>query len=95
MQSELLRIITRWGQSGQGEGGRNGDKDDATGDDDEAKAEDDDSSCVTSSIATDFDASPRSANHGSLHGRPARALQTRAAFLNGKAIVSIVFLGGG
>jgi hypothetical protein len=84
MRSELLRIITRWEQSGQGEGGRNGDEDDATGDNDEAKAEDDDSSCFTSSTATDFDASPRSANHDSLHGRPARALQTRAAFLNGK-----------
>jgi hypothetical protein len=80
MQSELLRIITRSReQSGQGEGGRDGDEEDATCDNDEAKAEGNNSSCVTSSIATDHDASPRTANHGFLHGQPpARVLQTRA-----------------
>ena len=89
--SELLRIITRWEQSEQGVGGRNGDEEDATGDNDEAKAEDDNSSYVTSSIATDYDASPCSANHGSLHGQPARVMQTRAAFLNGRPSYLLYF----
>ena len=93
MQFELLRIITRWEQSGQGEGGRDGEEEDAGGDvNDEAEAEDDNCS-VTSSIATDREASPRrsASHHGSLHGRPARALQTRAAFLNGRPSYLLYF----
>ncbi len=46
---------------------------------------------MTSSIATDYDASPRSANRDSLHGRPARALQTRIAFLNGRPSYLLYF----
>jgi hypothetical protein len=91
MRSELLRIITCWEQSGQGERGRDGCKEDVSGDNNGAKTEDDNSSCVTSSVATDYDASPRSANHGSLHKRPARALQTQADFLNGRPSYLLYF----
>ena len=63
MRSHLLRIIQRWEQSGQGEGGRDNDVD--------AEKDEEDEASVDRII-------------GSLSGRPARALQSRAAFLNGK-----------
>ncbi len=76
MRSDLLRIITRWEQSGQGEGGR-----DQEDEEDAAVGEvlnADDASCISSSIATDEEASPRRrpSNVGCLNGRPARALQS-------------------
>jgi hypothetical protein len=92
MRSDLLRIISRWEQSGQGEGGR-----DQEEEEDDAVVGDaldaDDASCVSSSIATNEDASPRrrSANLGCLNGRPVRALQSRAAFLNGRPSYLLYF----
>ena len=75
MRSDRLRIITRWEQSGRGEGGRDQDEDDVVVDD---VLNADDASCISSPIATDEEASPqrRSANIGCLNGRPARALQS-------------------
>ena len=85
MRSDLLRIISRWEQSGQGEGGMD------TNDDPEEQFED----CISmasSSIATN-EASPRaaSANMGSLSGRPSCALQSRAVFLNGRPSYLLYF----
>jgi hypothetical protein len=84
MRSDLLRIITRWEQSGQGEGGRDEDKEDA------AVGEVLNADDASSSLATDEEASPRR-NVGCLNGRPARALQTRAAFLNGRPSYLLYF----
>jgi hypothetical protein len=71
IRSDLLRIITRWEQSGQGEGGV--DADDAPAEDEDAAADDND---VMSNEE------PR--HMGALTGRPARALNMRYSFLNGK-----------
>ena len=102
MRSDLLRIISRWEQSGQGEGGRDqedvGDdeeqEDTITYDGDEEEEEgfgaeqpavlDDNISFITSQT------SPASAI-GTLRGRPARALQSRAAFLNGRPSYLLYF----
>ena len=76
MRSDLLRIITRWEQSGQGEGGR-----------DQEDVEDnnaDEVTSTTSSISSGDDNSSPRRNIGSLNNRPPRALQSRAAFLNGR-----------
>ena len=75
MRSDLLRIITRWEQSGQGEGGMD--------------AEDEDNRSMLGAASTlgddDHDhESPQRDCIGSLVGRPARALQSRASFLNGR-----------
>ena len=70
MRSHLLRIIQRWEQSGQGEGGRDNDVD--------AEEDEEDEASVDRMI-------------GSLSGRPARALQSRAAFLNGKPSYVLYF----
>jgi hypothetical protein len=75
MQSHLLQIITRWEQSGQGDGGRDNDID-ANEDAKEAF------SVAASSTITDNDFHDKMI--GSLSGRSARALQRRAAFLNGR-----------
>ena len=77
MRSDLLRIITRWEQSGQGEGGRDDLEDEVDEEDDEGSF----SAAVGSQSAT----------IGSLGGRPARALQTRAAFLNGRPSYLLYF----
>ena len=103
MRSDLLRIISRWEQSGQGEGGRDQEDDDneeqedaSTYDANEEEEQgfggeqpvlDDNVLFMTSqtSPASAIDAFPRRrANIGTLGGRPARALQSRAAFLNGR-----------
>ena len=78
IRSDLLRIIPRWEQSGQGEGER-----DPQEEEDEERADDEDS------VATsDDEMSPlrrrRDRNIGGLTGRPPRALQSRASFLNGR-----------
>ena len=75
MRSDLLRIKTQWEQSGQGEGGRDQEEEDAVVDD---VLNADDASCISLSIATDEEASPRrrSANVGCHSGRPAHALQS-------------------
>ena len=62
MRSDLLRIITRWEQSGQGEGGR-----------DQEDVEDNNANEVTSptsSISSGDDNSSPRRNIGSLNNRP-------------------------
>ncbi len=86
MRSDLLRIVSRWEQSGQGEGGI--DQEDENENPEAAEF----LSCASSSVSDDADADEeqnegqerqgRQRNHGSLGGRPARALQTRAAFIH-------------
>ena len=77
IRSDLLRIITRWEQSGQGEGGRDPQEEEEQGDEEESFA-----------TTTDDDSLTRrrrdTPNIGSLARRPPRALQSRAAFLNGR-----------
>ena len=76
MRSDLLRIITRWEQSGQGEGGREGQEEEAPNDD-------------ASSLTSQADDDTR--NIGVLTGRPPRALQSRASFLNGRPSYLLYF----
>jgi hypothetical protein len=100
-----LRIISRWEQSGQGEGGRDHDEEPEEvphhvnvlgrpGDYDE----NDDESYSASSHADSTprqppSSSPSSQNvsFGALGGRPVRALQSRSAFLNGKPSYLLYF----
>ena len=94
MRSDLLRIINRWEQSGQDEGGRDEDEElpDVSGEgvDEDESFEGTSYHTSTSSMtpSNHNEASPRpsssSENIGWLRGRPARALQSRAAFLNGR-----------
>ena len=75
MRSDLLRIITRWEQSGQGEGGMDAEDEhqyDPAGVDNETTL-----TCDPDQDSTSQDCI------GVLEGRPARALQSRASFLNG------------
>jgi hypothetical protein len=84
MRSDLLRIITRWEQSGQGEGGI-----DNSGEEQEEQQEE-----TMSPDAYDDDndsGEQHQRNIGSLERRPARALQTRAAFLNGRPSYVLYF----
>jgi hypothetical protein len=75
IRSNLLRIITWWEKSGQGEGGRD------TQEEDKEEQGDDEESCVT----TDDDSRRRRDKSVCvLTGRQPRALQRRAAFLNGR-----------
>ena len=78
MQSDLLRIISRWEQSGQGEGGMDEVDDENAGI----------SLSCTSSVSEDNGGQYQ---HSSLARRPARALQTRAAFLNGRPSYLLYF----
>ena len=81
MRSDLLRIISRWEHSGQGEGGMDEDDNDAV-----AGAL---LSCASS--VSDDDSNHQQRHHGSLARRPAHALQTRAAFLNGRPSYLLYF----
>jgi hypothetical protein len=98
MRSDLLRIITRWEQSGQGEGGfdKEEEEDAAPDHDDDnpqANVNDDESMMLRTSASTISSAdndSPHT-NIGSLHARPRRALQSRAAFLNGRPSYLLYF----
>ena len=73
MRSDLLRIITKWEQSGQGEGGR----------DVEEEYQEGSFYGMPSSSLTGVNDSCESI--GCLAGRPSRALQSRAVFLlNGR-----------
>lgn len=75
MRSNLLRIIQNWERSGQGEGGRHEDGGEANGQEEE-----------------DFIIYDTSSDRfGSLSGRPACALQNRAAFLCGKPSYLLYF----
>jgi hypothetical protein len=109
MRSDLIRIISRWEQSGQGEGGRDQECDASQEEDDDGYsstdaddeeeaigANGDNASFMTSqtSPASAHDATfPRRhrSNIGTLRGRPARALQSRAAFLNGRPSYLLYF----
>ncbi len=84
MQAHLLQIITRWEQSAQGEDGKENE-------DAEELADQDDDASFTTSIATTADGSPPNKTIGSLSGRPACALQSRAAFLNGRPSYLLYF----
>ena len=81
MRSDLLRIITRWEQSGQEEGGMDAEEE-------YNKEGSSLYSSVTSIAGVDNDSSE---NIGCLSGRPTRALQTRAAFLNGRPSYLLYF----
>lgn len=81
MRSDLIRIITRWEQSGQGEGGR-----DVEEEEEATPTNDDASSSLTSQGGDD-----ETRNIGALSGRPPRALQTRASFLNGRPSYLLYF----
>jgi hypothetical protein len=85
MRAHLLRIITRWEQSGQGEGGRENE--------DAEEPDQDDAASFATSIATQpaVDGNSPDKAIGSLLGRPARALQSRAAFLNGRPSYLLYF----
>jgi hypothetical protein len=102
MRSFLLRIINRWEQSGQGEGGRDEDEElpDVSGegvDEDESFAGTLYHTSTSSMTPSNHNkASPRpsslSENIGWLRGMPARALQSRqAAFLNGRPSYLLYF----
>jgi hypothetical protein len=85
MRSELIRIIDRWERSGQGEGGRDQEEDQVDAAVSHDIQDNDDPSATSSISSGDNDSSPRRPrNYGSLDRRPPRALQSRAAFLNGK-----------
>ena len=98
MRSELLRIITRWEQSGQGEGGRDEEElqhaGGSAGEEDEDVKSFAGTSLATSTVTNhNEDSSPLSspANIGCLSQRPARALQSRASFLNGRPSYLLYF----
>jgi hypothetical protein len=86
MKSDLLRIISRWEQSGQGEGGReNEDNEDNEGYNNENG--DTPSPRIrrqSSSSAADGSDVNNTIILGSLSARPARALHSRQSFLNGR-----------
>ena len=84
MRAHLLRIITRWEQSGQGEGGQENE-------DAKEAADQDDAASLTTSIATTADGNSPDKTIGALSGRSARALQSRAAFLNGRPSYLLYF----
>ena len=82
MRSDLLRIITKWEQSGQGEGGREPDEERHQQDDEDFE-DNYDTSTMPRQQARD--------NIGELAGCPARALQSRASFLNGRPSYLLYF----
>jgi hypothetical protein len=87
MRSDLLRIITRWEQSGQGEGGI-----DTYDGDEEQEEQQEETVSPDASNNDDTDSQQHGRRHiGSLDRRPARALQTRAAFLNGRPSFVLYF----
>ena len=88
MRPELLCIITRWEQSGQGEGGRDPQQE---GVEEVQQGDDGDDESFFMSQATDDDSLVTRDNIGGLTGRPNRALQSRAAFLNGRPSYVLYF----
>ncbi len=84
IRSDLLRIIPRWEQSGQGEGGRDPQEDEEErGDDEDSVASSDDE---MSPLRRRGDR-----NIGGLTGRPPRALQSQALFLNGRPLFLLYY----
>jgi len=96
MRVRVLRIISRWEQSGQGEGGTDI-QDEELPDHVNVEANDDDDSHAASSLGNDRrQRSPSSSSSpltvwGGLSGRPARDLQSRSAFLNGEPSYLLYF----
>ena len=91
MRSDLLRIITRWEQSGQGEGGMDSQEE---VDNEAPPNHNDDGSFATASSrlpTTAGDDDSCRGNIGALQGRSPRALQSRAAFLNGRPSYLLYF----
>ena len=89
MRSDLLRIITRWEQSGQGEGGMNAEEEVEEANNDEDASS---SSLTPSHQADDDDGDTIRANFGGcLSRRSPRALQSRASFLNGRPSYLLYF----
>ena len=78
MRSDLLRIIMRWEQSGQGECGV---------DADEAAAEDKDAGADDNIVMSNEE--PQ--HMGALTGRPASALNMRYSFPNGKPLYLLFY----
>jgi hypothetical protein len=105
MQSDLLKIIPKWEQSGQGEGGRDNEQDEQSNEDEQQEQQEDDSlSTSITSLASNNSSSRRQSSTssllspsnamGSLSHRPARALQSRSSFLGGRpSYVLLVLLG--
>jgi hypothetical protein len=86
MRSDLLRIITRWEHGGQGEGGMDSQEEEQELEEATSNHNEDESFAATLSRPSTIgnDDSCRD-NIGALQGtRSPRALQSRAAFLNGR-----------
>ena len=92
MRSDLLRIITRWEQSGQGEGGMDSQEEEQELEEATSNHNEDESFETTLSRPSTIgnDDSCRD-NIGALQGRSPRALQSRAAFLNGRPSYLLYF----
>ena len=75
MRSDLVRIISNWETSGQGDGGR---------DNEESPVDMDDTTSVSSGVLGE-------PSYGQLRNRPPRALDTRAAFLNEAHLICCTF----
>ena len=86
MRPDLLRIITRWEQSGQGEGGMDTTEDEHQH---QVAALEEDTVSLLGSVGYADDS--QAGNLGSLGGRTARALQSRASFLNGRPSYLLYF----
>lgn len=84
-RSDLLRIISNWEMSGQGDGGR--ENEDAAVDDEDGHS----LSLMSSSSSIEIDEMPPAAIGGNLRNRPPRALDNRAAFLNGRPSYLLYF----
>ena len=82
IRNDLLKIIPKWEQSGQGEGGRDNEQEEQNNHDDEQQQEDDSLSTSITSVASNNVSSPTAM--GALSHRPARALQSRSSFLGGR-----------
>jgi hypothetical protein len=87
MRRDLLLIMKRWEQSGQGGGGRDNSDDDDDGDKERHEEHREEGRALSA------DAAAGDRSLGSLSRRPARALQSRAAFLNSKTTIPPLFLG--
>ena len=91
MQSDLLEIIPKWEQSGQGEGGCNNELDKTF--DNHNEHEDADSSINSNSRRqSSSSASSPCASIGALSNRPGCALQSRRSFVGGRPSYVLYYL---
>ena len=92
IRNDLLKIIPKWEQSGQGEGGRDNEQEEQNNDGNEQQLEDDSLSTSITSVASNNSSRQQSGTSsvssptalGSLSHRPACALQSRSSFLGGR-----------